>query len=314
MKKLILSLLLVVCCLLLVSSRVSAADPKLFAQITDLPEYKNTDTFKLSYTALQVADEPISAQFWYMKEGDVWRHLGSVVTGTTGSVETNGSYTGSDAKYFFKVEATSDGETIADETSTIIDRSGPGTPSEYGKERIADNAYRLTWKTPGNDDFSYVAVYRSKDQNFTADNGTLIVQVGGSKDTKITWDNNGLEIGKDYYYALRAVDKAGNASGVVGDGGTVTTIEVTPTPGGSTTGSVNLLPKENTEGDGGQILGGETELVEPTPESQTGLPNALESATKAVSDMGTGQKIILALILFGLIGGGYYFFKNKSSE
>jgi hypothetical protein len=120
--------------------------------------------------------------------------------------------------------------------------------------------------------------------------------------------------GKDYFYALRAVDKAGNASGVVGDGGITTTVQGTPTPGGSTTGNVNLLPKENTGGSSGQILGGETESAQPTPESQTGLPSALEGATKAVSDMGTGQKMILILIILGLIGGGYYFFKNKSSE
>jgi hypothetical protein len=313
MKKLIFSLLLGISCLLLGSSGVLAAD-KLFAQMTDLPEYKNTDTFKLSYTALQVNDQLVNAQFWYMKDGDVWRHLGSAVTGTTGSVETNGSYTGSDAKYFFKVEVTSDGETVIDETSTTIDRSGPGAPSEYSKERINPTTYKISWKTPGDNDFSYVAIYRSTEQNFTADNGSLIAKISGSKDTKMSSNDGAVIDGKDYFYALRAVDKAGNASGVVGDGGITTTVQVTPTPGGSTTGNVNLLPKENTGGSSGQILGGETESAQPTPESQTGLPSALEGATKAVSDMGTGQKMILILIILGLIGGGYYFFKNKSSE
>jgi hypothetical protein len=312
MKKLLVSVLLSVGFLVFSFNSILAIS--LYGHITQLPEYKNTDTFKLSYTALQVGGQPITAQFWYMKEGDVWRYLGSAITGTTGQVEANGSYLGSDAKYFFKVDISSNGETVTDVTSTIVDRNAPGAPSEYSKERIANNAYRLSWRTPNNDDFSYVAVYRSKDQNFTADGGTLVAQIGGAKDTKITWNDSGLEIDKDYFYALRSVDKAGNASGVVGDGGTTTILQATPTSG-SATGNVNLLPKENTGGTDGQILGGETEnLTTPTPESQTGLPGALGQATKTVSDMGTGQKILLVVILLGLLGGGYYFFKNKSSE
>lgn len=317
MKKLLISLLLGVSCWVLAFNQALAADPKLFVQITDLPEYKNTDNFRVSYTALQIDGADITAQFSYHKEGEGWSALGSGLTGTTGYVEVTGSQINGDAKYYFKVEVT-DGvnPAVSDETSTTIDRSGPSAPGDYGKERIANNAYRLTWKTPNNDDFSYVAVYRSAEQNFTADGGSLIIQVSGAKDTKITWEDHGLEINKDYFYALRAMDKAGNASGVVGDGGTTTYVNVTPTPGGSsTTGQVKLLPKENTGSTEGQILGGETdESVTPTPESQAGLSNALGEAGKTVSNMSGGQRILWALIILGILGGGYYFFKNKSSE
>jgi hypothetical protein len=311
MKKLLISLLLGASCWVLAFNQVSAAT-NLFVQITDLPEYKNTDTFKVSYTALQINGDSIDAKFSYHKEGDSWKEF-ATVSGSSNSAEVTGSQiNGGDGKYYFKVDVTSGVDAVSDETSTTIDRSGPDAPSDYGKDKIADNAYRLNWKTPNNDDLSYVAVYRSKDQNFTADSGTLVIQVGGAKDTKITWEDHGLEINRDYFYALRAMDKAGNASGVVGDGGTTTLIEVTPTPGGSTTGQVKLLPKENTEG---QILGGETEdLTTPTPESQAGLSNALGEATKVVTGMSSGQRILWALIILGIFGGGYYFFKNRSSE
>lgn len=313
MKKLIISLLLGISFLLLGSGSALAAN--LFVQITDLPEYKNTDTFKVSYTALQIDGADITAQFYYHKEGEGWSTLGSGLAGTTGSVDTNWSNFNTDAKYFFKIEVLSNGEPASDETSTTIDRKSPSAPGEYGKSRIANNAYRLSWKTPNDNDFSYVAVYRSKDQNFTADGGTLVVQVGGDKDTKITWEDHGLEINRDFFYAIRAVDKAGNASEVVGDGGTTTYVNVTPTPGGLTTGQVKLLPKENTGGSEGQILGGETdESVTPTPESQTGLSNALGGVTQTISGMSTGQRIFWGIVILGLLGVGYYFFKNKSSE
>lgn len=314
MKKLIISVLLSIGFLVFSFNNVLAA-ANLFVQITKLPEYKNTDNFKVSYTALQINGDSITAKFSYHKEGDSWKEF-ATVNGSSNYAEVTGSQiNGGDGKYYFKVEVTSGVDTVSDETSTTIDRNAPDAPRDYGKERIADNAYRLTWKTPNNDDFSYVAVYRSKDQNFTADSGTLVVQVGGAKDTKITWEDHGLEINRDFFYALRAMDKAGNASGVVGDGGTVTTVEVTPTPSGLTVGQVKLLPKEKTESTGGQILGGETdESAQPTPETQTGLSNALESANKAVSGMSTSQRILWALIILGILGGGYYFFKNKSSD
>jgi len=57
-----------------------------------------------------------------------------------------------------------------------------------------------------------------------------VAEITSSPDTKVIWDDHGLENNVVYYYALRAIDKAGNASGLTGDGGTVTYEETVSTP------------------------------------------------------------------------------------
>jgi len=311
-RKYLLSLCLFVFLLLVSIQNVFASG--LTVRITKLPEYKNTSNFKLYYTALQIDGKPISAQFYYRKEGDVWRFVGGPLSGETGWVETSGTEIGSEGKYYFKVVASSEGETVEDETSTIVDWTPPAAPGEYSKERINSNTYRLKWRTPNNDDFSRVLVYRSKEQNFTADSGTLVVEVGGAKDTLITWEDTGLEIGKDYYYALRSVDRAGNISVLVGDGGTVDYVEVTPTPAAATAGAAAgaretvSLPKE--EAKEGEILGGATEA--PTPTETPTTPSVLGGATETVSKF--GAKAIFAILGAVLVLGalGYSFFRRKT--
>ncbi len=280
----------------------------LTAFITDLPEYKTTSTFKLYYTALQIDGKPISAQFYYRKEGDVWRVVGGPLSGETSWVETSGTEIGSEGKYYFKIVASSEGETIEDETSTMVDWTAPGGPGEYSKERINSNTYRLKWRTPNNDDFSRVLVYRSKEQNFNADSGTLVVEVGGAKDTLVTWENTGLEIGKDYFYALRSVDKAGNASGLAGDGGTISYVEVSPTPapGVAGAGEMVALPKEEE----GEILGGATEA--PTPTEAPAAPSVLGGVTEAASRFGTGA-ILAGLGAIMILAVLVYSFRKRSS-
>lgn len=153
-------------------------------------------------------------------------------------------------------------------------------------------------------------VYRSKEQNFTADSGTLVVEVGGAKDTLITWEDTGLEIGKDYYYALRSVDRAGNVSALVGDGGTATYVEVTPTsaPGMAGTRETVSLPKEEVKE--GEILGGATEA--PTPTETPTTPSVLGGVTETVSKF--GAKAIFAILGAVLVLGalGYSFFRRKT--
>jgi len=294
---------------------VSAAN--LAVKITNLPEYKNIDNFKLSYTALQIESKPIQAQFYYHKEGDLWVAFGSTLTGETGSVDVTSSQVNSDAKYYFKVEATSNGETVSSETWTIIDRTPPAAPSEYSKEKINSNTYRLKWRTPNNDDLASVAVYRSKEQNFTADGGTLVVQAGNPKDTSVTWEDTGLEINRDYFYGLRSVDKAGNASVVTGDGGTVTYVEITPTLAlgqvAGQTGQVVVLPKAKS---GGSILGKEAE--EATPSVTTEEEGAPAGTVKPGEEKigGTSVKRLLlpiggGLILLSIIG--YFASRRRTS-
>ena len=218
------------------ASTLRAFSPVVYLQ--DLPEYTNTDTFWISYSAL-VSGGGVTAKFSVRKDTDsTWRDFGGTINGASGQVQVTGSqiYDG-DGLYRFKVDING---LVGAETDTRIDRSGPSGVSNYKKEKMAADFYRISWTTPHDPDFSRVFIYRSDKPEFDANGSTKVYELGGPPNTNESWDNVGLDPNKDYYYAIRALDKAGNASSLVADN--VVTTYITPSP--SIGGSVNQLPEE----------------------------------------------------------------------
>lgn len=274
-----------------------------YVSITKLSSYINKEDFKISYSAL--SENPISAQFYVRKDGDSsWRTLGSALTGASGYVQVSGGdiYNG-DGKYFFKVVI--NGGTAEDETSTIVDRQAPDAVRDYRKEKLGDGHYKLYWRNPDNEDFDKVIIYRSDSTNFTADSSTEVATIWGSKDTEMTSENAAAP-GKEYYFAIRAIDKAGNASSVVSDpetqvsAGSVLGASVSAT---STPEVVKILPKEKKTG---EVLGEEkTEEATPsptlTPQEEKG--GVLGQAVKFAKDRTKLTVGIIAVLLFaGYLG------------
>jgi uncharacterized repeat protein (TIGR01451 family) len=269
-----------------------------YVSITKLSSYINKEDFKISYSAL--SENPISAQFYVKKDGDSsWRTLGSALTGASGYVQVSGGdiYNG-DGKYFFKVVI--NGGTAEDETSTIVDRQAPDVVHDYRKGKLGDGHYKLYWRNPDNEDFDKVIIYRSDSTNFTADSSTEVATIWGSKDTEMTSENAAAP-GKEYYFAIRAIDKAGNASSVVSDpetqvsAGSVLGASVSAT---STPEVVKILPKEKKTG---EVLGEEkTEEATPsptlTPQEEKG--GVLGQAVKFAKDRTKLTVGIIAVLLF----------------
>ncbi len=261
--------------------------------IQDLPEYVNQQDFKLHYTA--ISDGTVNAKFFYKKDGDAGFTEFASVSGYNGEATVSGSIVNEQKKYFFKVEI--NGGTSSDETSTFYDASGPSPVSEYVKEKIADGYYRLRWKNPGDSDFSRVFIYRSENPQFTADGSTKVGEQGGAPDSLQSWDNPGLDTTKTYYYALRAVDKAGNPSSVVADPDTSVQVLGVAAEASSSTSESNVtsLPKE------GEVLAGEDKKEEGDQDDATasqgdenvGFLNTLKS-------LGYPKLVVIALIVLGL--------------
>jgi len=271
--------------------------------ISKLPEYLSTDNFKLSYSALSASP---NVQFCYRKDGESYQTFGGVFTTSSDQVQVTGTQITEQAKYFFKVILSGSGCTggVSDETSVIYDISGPDAPGSYSKEQVSPSLIRLHWRNPNNTDFSRVFIYRSENSNFSADDSTKVGEVGGAPDTDATWDNI-VDASKTFYYALRAVDKAGNPSSLVAD--TVTTVVVETVEGTSET--VVSLPSES--GAGGSVLGDDSNSQNEEDGSlegargidKTGLGEQAESSPfkKALNIFGT---IIFVYIL-------YRFFRRK---
>jgi hypothetical protein len=301
MRKINLSLFIGLILAIFTVKSVYAVNPKIV--ITDLPEFITTNNIKISYSALTNDPSSIQVQFYYQKDGGSYNTFGSLLSGASGQIEVTSSQISENEKeYCFKAEIVAG--TFSNETCTYYDQISPDSPNSYSKERINPNTYRIKWRTPNNDDFSRVFIYRGEVSGFTADGTTKIAEVGGAKDTAIEWDNGSLDANKEYYYALRAIDKAGNASSLVGDAGVI----AGAVQGASTTAAVEkaaTLPVEKvTEESQGQVLPAKTEapapevLGEKTSNIAQDVVQFAKDKTKITVGIGLGILLIVGLIVY----------------
>lgn len=272
--------------------------------ITDLPDYLNTTDFKVYYTALDTNPSPsYNVAGWLKKEGGSWKQFDVTKHEPSGFFQAKGENFDGEAKYDFKIVA--NGVESLIETVTL-DFTSPEAPRDYRKERISLTAFKLYWRNPNNSDFAKVLVYRSEKRDFTADDSTKIGDRGGSPDQEMDYVDGVLPVDKEYFYAIRALDKAGNASGLAGDGGSVTyeetIVEITPTPG-----EVVILPAGEVKEEEGQILGGAVE-EEVSPTEAGGIAGAVARIT---GEGGRGWLYGLGgLIILGIFG--YLLYRRRS--
>lgn len=259
--------------------------------IVDLPSYVTTDSFKLSCSVLPASG---TAQFAYRKEGGSFSDFGPAINLSTTAcqVQVSGSQVNEQTKYYFRVTVNG---TDSDETTTYYDISGPSPVSGYYKEQVGSGFYKLHWKNPGDSDFSKVIIYRGETADFPADNSHEIAQVAGGANSDMTYDEHQPDPNKTYYYAIRAIDKAGNSSSLVGDSGTTVTTTTTTatTPSvGSTSTNVGQLPQE----DDGSVLGSEA--------SPTGSPETTDTTTpaskKSINKTTLGVVLAIGILAFFL--------------
>lgn len=181
--------------------------------LMDLPQYTNTNNFKLSYVA--VSDSKVTAKYYVRKDTDLIWHNFAWTTGYSGSVdisEPSVIYSG-DGKYIFKVEI--NGSKVSDESETIIDRSIPYPVTMFVREITNTGTYLLHWKNPNISDIEKILIYRSTQKRFNADNSSVVGEVEGEKEAEVLWEDVTSDNTLKYYYCLRVIDKAGNASGLV---------------------------------------------------------------------------------------------------
>jgi len=268
--------------------------------IQKLPDYINFNHFDLSYAALTDDPASIVVDFYYNHEGGSYTYYASA-NGASGETAIPNSLLGvSNDEYCFKVQIKS--TSASDTTCTIFDQIAPSAPGNYSKDRVDPSRYVIKWTNPGDDDFSRVFIYRGDEPGFQADGSHKIGEVGGAPNADESFSDNGLDPNKDYYYALRAIDKAGNSSGLVGDQGTET-ITTTPTPAGTTTVVVPAGQEQ-----GGQVLSEETsETATPSPTPAGGIQGAAGTVAQSIQNHLAAYIIgAVILVILGFIGYGFF--------
>lgn len=271
----------------------SVAAGTVYLSITDLPDYITTNSFKLSYSCLGCT----SVQFYVSKNGGSWNSFGSLMTDASGQVQVTSSQVDEQTSYAFKVVDASGEEA---KTETFYDISGPSPVSGYYKDSWGVGFYKLHWTNPTDSDFAKVIIYRGDTSSFSADASHEIAQVPGGAGATMTYDEHQPDSSKTYYYALRALDKAGNSSSLVGDAGTTvlgTSTQATATPG--TSSKVVSLPKEEV----GQVLPESTGIPEEASEAPRGVVNQVVQFAK-------NRTKLTVLILAGLGLAGYLLYRK----
>jgi hypothetical protein len=270
---------------------VSAIAPTV--SIQDLPSYITTDNFKLSCTAIGGTN----VQFSYKKEGGSYTDFGGLINITSSPclVQVGSGQISDQSKYYFK--AILDG-VVSDETSVTYDVAGPSPVTGYRKDDGGNNTIVIHWKNPESEDLAKVIIYRGETVDFSADSNHEIATVYGSPDSEMTYSINIPDTSKTYYYLIRAIDKAGNTSALVGDGDILQ-----PSTSGDTV--VSILPKE------GSVLSEETtvvsEIVEEEETDKDPLSDIKESINKNSKQwLYTG----LGLLFLGIT---LYFLKRKKA-
>ena len=287
----------------LLAKPVLAVTPQV--SISEPGEYVNYNVFNLSYSALSDTPEAITAQFFFRKESGSYAAFGPVFSGASGQVSVGSDQVNDQTKYFFKVEI--NGGSATDETSLIYDSGGPGSVQNYWKEKVAPGLYRLHWKNPSDSDSERVFIYRSDQTSFEADGSHKVGEVGGTPNLEMTWDNSTPDSNKDYYYALRVVDKAGNASGLVTDApGTVSASGVlgTSTDSPNTDAPVTQLPKE-------EVLAGVSDVTPTETPLPTKFENAVNEVTKALENGDGKGGIIIAIIGVLLVASSLLYYRRS---
>ena len=272
---------------------VSPAYAAPIVQIQTLPDYINHTDFKLSCTS-----NGSTAQFYSRKDSGSYTAFGPAINLAADQcqVQVNGGQFGSEGKFWFEVIV--DG--VPSETSTTLDTSAPGNVGEFSKERLGGGTvYRIHWKNPPESDYQRVFIYRGLEEGFESD-GKKIAEAGGNPGDTMTWDDGGLDPTKEYYYYVRAVDRANNASGLIGDQGASSTV----TASGSPAGRVTTLPNENGTTGTGSILGAETnqDASSPSASPETLSEDSVNTSPGVLKWILTHKKISggIALILLAI--------------
>jgi hypothetical protein len=269
--------------------------------ITQLPGYISTNNFKLSYSCLGCT----SVQFYVNKNGTGDVAFGPAMTDASGQVQVTSTEVNDQTSYKFTVTDAGIGSAT---TTTVYDTSGPDPVTGFSKDGLSDGV-RLHYHTPTNEDFSRVIIYRGDTLGFEADSSHEIATVTSSRDSDMTFeDHYGSSLVR--YHLIRAIDKAGNSSSLVGDGGQVTTTQVTASP---LAGNIIVLPKDT-----GSVLG--TEATEsPTPDA-TIKPTLIDQINQYAGDKSglykwilTHKKISIGLaIVLILLTYRIYKFSNQN--
>lgn len=304
-----------------VSKQTNALDGELSIRIEQPKSPTNQDNFNLIFVTLDIQEQPITVKCFKKGPSDGgFSQFGANIAvsagGNTGNCPVNSSIINTNGTYQFYASATTVSDT-ADSTIDSVDfnTSGPGTPSEFSKDRISSCQYKISYKTADDSGKTVkVELYRSDNQTFNADYGTRVDTHTLGSNTTDSFTNSIPDCNKTYFYVLRAFDSSGNGSGLVGDALVTVTTSSTTTSTTPETGGAILVGQGT-----GEILGKKSQDITSTSTDEGKLGEVKgEKSQESITPTPLAEKVLNSKnILLGLLAlvivasGGYYFYKRS---
>lgn len=263
--------------ILFLTGQVADAAGNLAIRIEQPKSPTNQDAFNLVFVTLDIQGQAITVKCFKKGPTDVvFTQFGGDIAvsdgGNTGNCPVNSSIMNTAGTYQFFATATANSD-VSTSTIDSVDfntSSGPGTPSNFSKDRIDSCQYKISYKTADDGGKTVkVELYRSDNQTFTADSGTRVDTHTIGSNTTDSFTNSVPDCNKEYFYVLRAFDSFGNGSGLVGD----SSVTITTTTGATTTTAGATAPAAGAivlaSNPGAETLGQQAEEITASEEDKT---------------------------------------------
>lgn len=242
---------------------------------------------ELGYTALTTSGEQITASCLVRMPGQ-----DSYTTFATSQLKVGGNSgvcnypLTNQGEYFFQVRTvTASATTTSNTVSVVYQTNNPDRIENFSQSRADGCGYHIKFKTPGDNRVTKIEIYRSDKREFSTGEANKVHERAVTTNQEVEFTDTTAECGKDFYYAVRTLDGAGNASDLVGQAPSVasaTVMVATPTPAATVavsqnrpaTPAVTPVPETITE---------PVEEPEPTSEPTTESGEVLGQTTQDVA-------------------------------
>ncbi len=275
----------------------------------------NTPNFKIGYVALDLLGRSLQIQCYESTHGA----FGPIYTTNSGNCVIDNTAVTTDGTYEFYATATAGAETaFSEKVFVTVDLTKPSPVTNY--EKTTNGCINTLKFTTANDggQTSKIQIFRSDKSTFVANSSNLIAEIPTTSGQAITYQDTTPLCNVTYFYAIRALDTAGNISAFVTDKVVVVTI----------------LPAETSEQ--GEVAGEEItaeETSSPSTPSGTTANNPTEETNTNTNPIDTSGEVKgettqesqsqniwswLTYVLIGVgilvIGGtGYIYVKNRKA-
>ena len=289
------------------------AVPEIYVGLENPSSPTSKDKFNLSFTVLDMMGRPLTVKCYKINPDNSEIQIGADVAvkagGNSGNCSLeNNPLTESGKTYNFYAVAFAGGDSSTSEKVSVeYDNVSPGTPSEYGKEKVGVCNYKISFRASNDGRTTKIKIYRADITKFIADSGSQIGEVGISPDQKGDYtDVNVPDCNKTYYYVVRAFDSTGNGSGLVGDSVTVTTNTTTNVVTNPVAGAIALSGASNISQENIGETANQPE-IKPTntaESSESGTVLGAKDTDLSFFDIYKLPIILSVLIMLSLIGYG----------